>query len=323
MAKKTLTTSYLAQLSNANHDGVTQQICDRLTGFTTDNAMLTAAIADVTAARQAEDTAFKRFSGKDFASDDLKREDALEDKYMSAALGILNGLLYLPDTEPIYRKAQLARQVFRDFNFSTSAGFEAEARNVLNMAQQWAAATEYELVELGIEAWVQKAVVQAQKVLQLVAVRVDHESAKVKGELATARKATDEAIRKAYDVLNALTVLQPSTALNDLLVLLFAIEDRAKMYYISGGTVSGGDKPTSSGGTSSGGSSSGGTSSGGTSGGTSSGGTSGGSSSGGGETPGGGGSDEGGGSGGDNGGGSGDNGGGGSDEGGGGFWSGS
>ena len=317
MAKKTLTTSYLAQLSNANHDGVTQQICDRMTGFTTDNAMLTAAIADVTAARQAEDTAFKRFSGKDFASDDLKREDALEDKYMSAALGILNGLLYLPDTEPIYRKAQLARQVFRDFNFSTSAGFEAEARNVLNMAQQWAAATEYELVELGIEAWVQKAVVQAQKVLQLVAVRVDHESAKVKGELATARKATDEAIRKAYDVLNALTVLQPSTALNDLLVLLFAIEDRAKMYYISGGTVSGGDKPTSSGGTSSGGSSSGGTSSGGTS----SGGTSGGSSSGGGDNTGGG--DNGGGSGGDNGGGSGDNGGGGSDEGGGGFWSGS
>ena len=165
------------------------------------------------------------------------------------------------------------------------------------MSQQWAAATEYELVELGIEAWVQKAVVQANKVLQLVAVRVDHESAKVKGELATARKATDEAIRKAYDVLNALTVLQPSTALNDLLVLLFAIEDRAKMYYISGGTVSGGDKPTSSGGTSSGGSSSGG-----------------------GETPGGGDNTGGG----DNGGGSGgDNGGGGSDEGGGGFWSGS
>ena len=281
MANKNLTTNYLSRLSNANHDGVSQQICDRLRDFETENQMLIQAVNGVHQARQAEDAAFKRFSGKDFASDDLKREDALEDKYMSTALGILNGLLYLPDTEPIYRKAQLARQVFRDFNFSTSDGFEAEARKVLNMSQQWAAATEYELVELGIEAWVQKAVVQANKVLQLVAVRVDHESAKVKGELAAARKATDEAIRKAYDVLNALTVLQPSTALNDLLVLLFAIEDRAKMYYISGGTVSGGDKPTSSGGTSSGGSSSGGTSSGGTSGGTSSGGTSGGTSSGG------------------------------------------
>ena len=285
MANKNLTTSYLVRLSNANHDGVTQQISDRLTGFTTDNPTLTAAVQGVTAARQAEDVAFKRYSGKDFTSDDLRKEDTLEDKYMSAAQGILNGLLYLPEEEPLRRKAQLAKQVFKDFNFSTKDGMEAEARNVLNMAQQWAAATEYELTELGIEAWVQKAVEQAQKVLQLVTVRVDHESAKVKGELAAARKATDEAIRKAYDVLNALTVLQPSTALNDLLVLLFAIEDRAKLYYISGGKTSGGDTPTPSGGTTQGGTSGGGTS------------TEGGSGSGGGTgtiTPGGGGSSSGG-----------------------------
>ena len=78
--------------------------------------------------------------------------------------------------------------------------------------------------------------------------------------MAAARKATDEAIRKAYDVLNALTVLQPSTALNDLLVLLFAIEDRAKLYYISGGKTSGGDTPTPSGNPTQGGTSGGGTS---------------------------------------------------------------
>jgi hypothetical protein len=40
MAKKTLTTSYLVKLSNANHDGVTQQIDDRLQAFETDNLML-------------------------------------------------------------------------------------------------------------------------------------------------------------------------------------------------------------------------------------------------------------------------------------------
>ena len=180
MANKNLTTNYLSRLSNANHDGVTQQISDRLADFETDNQMLTAARTLVHQARQAEDTAYRRFSGKDFASDDLKKEDALEDKYMSTAQGILNGLLYLPESEPLRRKAELARQVMRDFHFSTSDGFEAEARKVLNMAQQWAAATEYTLAELGIEAWVQKAVVQANKVLQLVAVRVDHESAKVK-----------------------------------------------------------------------------------------------------------------------------------------------
>ena len=40
MAQKTLTTSYLARLSNANHDGVTQQIDDRFAAFETENTML-------------------------------------------------------------------------------------------------------------------------------------------------------------------------------------------------------------------------------------------------------------------------------------------
>ena len=133
MAQKTLTTNYLSRLSNANHDGVTQQIDDRFAEFETDNQMFITARNAVHQARQAEDTAYKRFSGKDFASDDLKREDALEDKYMSTALGILNGLLYLPETEPMRRKAQQARQVLKDFNFSTSDGFEAEARKVLDL----------------------------------------------------------------------------------------------------------------------------------------------------------------------------------------------
>ena len=237
MANRILTTSFFVRLSNANHDGVSQQCCDRLTAFTTDNSPLTIAIQQVLAARQAEDVAFKRFSGKDFASDDLKKEDGLEDKYMSTILGILNGLLCLPETEPIYRKAQLARQVFRDFDFSTKDGFEAEARKVINMAQQWQTATEYTLAELGIDEWVQKAVTQANNVLNLVTVRVDNESAKVKGELAAARKATDEAIRKAYDILNALNVLQPTAELAELINVLFSIEDRAKLYYISGGKI--------------------------------------------------------------------------------------
>lgn len=242
MAQKSLTTNYLTRLSNANHDGVTQQIDDRLQGFETENQLLLQAMNGVHTARQGEDTAYRRFSGKDFASDDLKREDSIEDKYMSAVLGILNGLLYLPEDEPLRRKAQQARQVMKDFNFSTSDGFEAEARKVLNMAQQWQAATQYTLEELGIAPWVTKAQQQAQKVLQLVTVRVDNESAKVKGELAAARKQTDEAIRKAYDILNALAVLQPSAELSALVNVLFGIEDRAKLYYISGGKT-GGDKP--------------------------------------------------------------------------------
>ena len=243
MAQKTLTTSYLAQLTNANHDGVTQQIDDRLQGFETENMMLLQAVSGVHTARQGEDTAYRRYSGKDFASDDLKREDALEDKYMSTIRALLNALLCLPDDEPLRRKAEMAVQLYKDFNFRVADGFEAEARKTLNMVQQWQAATAYTLQELGIAPWVTKAQQQAQKVLQLVTVRVDNESAKVKGELAAARKATDEAIRKVYDILNALNVLQPSAELSALTSVLFGIEDRAKLYYINGGK-SGGDRPT-------------------------------------------------------------------------------
>jgi len=264
MAQKTLTTSYLALLSVANHDGVSQQICDRLMGFITDNQMLITTRQGVVTTRQGEDVAFKHYSGKDFASDDLKKEDELEDKYMSTIRALLNALLYLPENEPIRRKAEQAVQLYKDFNFRVGDGFEAEARKTVNMAQQWQAATDYTLAELGIEQWVQKAVAQANKVLQLVTVRVDHESAKVKGELANARKATDEAIRKAYDVINALMVLAPSAELSALVNVLLTIEDRAKQYYINSGKPSGGSS-SSSDGSSSGSSSSGNSNNGGSS----------------------------------------------------------
>ena len=238
---------------NANHDGVTQQIDDRLAEFETDNQMLALARQAVHQARQAEDAAYRRYSGKDFASDDLKKADQLEDKYMSTIHNLLNALLYLPETEPMRRKAQLAVQLFKDFNFSVSDGIEAEARKTLNMVQQWTGSAAYDLQGLGIQEWVTKASQQASQVLQLISVRVENESLKVKGEMADARKATDAAIRQAYDVLNALAVLQPTDALTQLIGVLFSIEDRAKQYYISGASVSSGDKPSTSGTTTQGG----------------------------------------------------------------------
>lgn len=234
MIENSLTTSYLARLSNANHDGVSTQIYDRLVAFQTVNQMLQSAIQGVGVARAAEDIAFKNFSGKDFASDDLKKEDGLEDKYMGVARGILTALLSLPEDEPLRRMAEQAFQLYKDFDFQAHDGFEAEARKTINMVQEWTSHPEkFDLDALGIRPWVTKANVQAQKVMNLITVRIDNESAKVKGALADARKATDAAIRQAYDVLNALNVLQPSTELSSLINVLLTIEERAKQYYIS------------------------------------------------------------------------------------------
>lgn len=241
MATKTLTSSYLSRLTNANHDGVTRQINDRLQEAKVANPMYAELVKAVSDARQKEDDAYRRYSGKDFVSDDLKAADELEDKYMKAIRNFLRAFLDLPQTEPIYRKAQMAEQLFKDFKFSTTDGYEAEASKTVNMVQQWKAATEYTLEELNIGEWVDKANTQANKVLSLITQRVKNESMKVKGELADARQATDEAIRKVYDVLNALAVLQPSTELSELLSLLFSIEDRARMYYLPGGKTEGGN----------------------------------------------------------------------------------
>lgn len=49
MAQKTLTTSYLARLSNANHDGVTQQIDDRFAAFETATDCSASLLRDVKA----------------------------------------------------------------------------------------------------------------------------------------------------------------------------------------------------------------------------------------------------------------------------------
>ena len=84
--------------------------------------------------------------------------------------------------------------------------------------------------------------------LQLITVRVDNESAKVKGELAAARKTVDAAIRSAYEILNALAVLQPSESLNALITVLLSIEERAKLYYISSASGGNIDKPNNGGG---------------------------------------------------------------------------
>jgi hypothetical protein len=48
-------------------------------------------------------------------------------------------------------------------------------------------------------------------------------------------------LRRAYDILNAVAVLQPTDGLTALAAVLFGIEDRAKLYYFSGGVVPGPD----------------------------------------------------------------------------------
>ncbi len=236
MSSNLLPISYLARLPMANHDGVGEQIYQLLLGYHTENQKLIDAIQRVGTARTNEYNVYKRFRGKDYTSEDLKREDQLLKNYIVTVKAEIKGLLHLPPTEPMRRKGELALQIFKDFRFSINDGYEAKARKVINMMQEWEASTDYTLSELAVQEWAGKALVQAQKVTQLVAQRVLNDSKKVRGEVAAARKATDEAIKAAYRRLEAIYELEPTDEMAQLFNHLRGIEKRARQWYINGST---------------------------------------------------------------------------------------
>lgn len=253
-----LTTSYLTRLSVAEHDGTTRQILGKLQGSSIDNEVFLQSVAGVAACSQAEDDAYTR-SLKDFNSDRLKKEDEDCDCYTKAVRAILNGYTQLPDSEPKKQTGLELVQVFKDYNFSPSDTYTSEADKIRNMNQVYQTRIA-DLQALGIAEYWAQAVAHAANMEQLLSQRFDDIAARVVGELKTARANTDAAIKKAYEVISAMNIMTPSTAISDLIAQLEAIETYAWQYYLGGrptssshtSSTSGGDSTENGGGTSSG-----------------------------------------------------------------------
>ena len=113
------------------------------------------------------------------------------------------------------------------------------------------------LEQIGAWTFFTKAVSAAQQVRQYLSQCAQTKGEFVKGEMKTARKATDQAIADLYKTLMAMQELMPTEALSALVTQLKGIELYARQYYLN-------DTPASSGtGTGSGSSSGSGTASGG------------------------------------------------------------
>lgn len=236
--------SWLSRLNNAYHDGTSQRILEAVVAADIENERLVQLTAELRSARQTEDTAFKRLSDRDFTSDDLKAADELQDAYMSTIHLLLLAQTHLPrvdaDEQATVRRAQELAQTFRDFHFQRNEGFEAESRRIVNMMQAWTARQE-DCQALGVWPYMQKAQQAAQRVLSLTGDRVAHDMLRVKGELAAARRATDQAVAGLYQLLNAMAVLSPGDKLTSLMATLSQIQQRAEQYYI--GTAKPGEAP--------------------------------------------------------------------------------
>ena len=240
-----LTTSFLTRLSVAEHDGVTRQILGKLQGSSIDNEVFLQSVAGVATCSQAEDDAYTR-SLKDFNSDRLKKEDEACDCYTKAVRAILNGYTQLPDSEPKKQTGLELVQVFKDYNFSPSDTYTSEADKIRNMNQVYQTRLA-DLQALGVAEYWAQAVAHAANMEQLLSQRFDDIAARVVGELKTARANTDAAIERAYEVISAMNIMTPSTAISDLIAQLEAIETYAWQYYLGGRPTSSGNTGSTSG----------------------------------------------------------------------------
>jgi hypothetical protein len=242
-----LGTTYLGKVTTAEHGGVVRQIVGKLHGASISNEMYTQRLNDVDSTAQAEDDAYTH-SLKDFNSDRLHNEDDITDMYVKAVRAIFGGYAELPESEPNRQKAVELLRVFKDYNFSPSDSYTAEAEKIRNMNQVFQARIA-DLQALGVADYWAKAVTHAANVEQLLSQRFDDIAARVVGEVKTARANTDNAIKAMYELLAAMKVMMPSAELDNLISQLDAIEAYAWQYYLNGkggsnGTGTGTTTPT-------------------------------------------------------------------------------
>ena len=225
-----LPTTWLAELPNAEHDGTTQQIDDALQGFQTENARFLEKRNAVHQTRQNEDAVWLTVV-RDPAVKRLADADKKEDCFATAAHYILMAHASLPDGEPTKQEAIECNQVYKDYKFSTNGSYAAESDKLIQMEQSFQSHQAF-LTQIGAWAFFQKAVEQARLVRQYLSERAQTKGEFVKGEMKTARQATDQAIADLYKTIEAMMELMPSAELTTLYNQLKGIELYARQYYI-------------------------------------------------------------------------------------------
>jgi hypothetical protein len=258
-----LAINYLSKVTVAEHDGLVRQILGKLQASSISHEMFTQRLGVFGTRVNEEDVAYAQ-SQKDFNSDRLKKEDDLCDMYAKAVRAILSGHAEIPESESNYQLATELLQVFKDYKFSPSDTYTAEADKVRNMNQVFQTRLA-DLETLGVKAYWLQVVAHATNVEQLMSQRFDAIAAQSVGAMKTARANTDQALKSVYELLSAMSVMAPSAELTSLIAQLDAIESYAWQYYLGGKKPSGGGSNSGNGGTTNnGGTEQGGTEQGGT-----------------------------------------------------------
>ncbi|MBR6891775.1 MAG: hypothetical protein IKN15_00780 [Bacteroidaceae bacterium] len=240
-----LNSCWLVSLTNADHDNTTQMIDNCVRVFTTDNARFLLKAEQLHQCRQYEDELWLK-SQRDPAVNLLTDSYERMCNYMTTSRMTIDAYTNLPAGEAKKAEAEVCKQVFKDYKFSASNSKGAKADKVIQMQQNFQPHQEF-LTEIGVWTYFMLAVEQAQLVRHYLLERARTKGDFVKGEMQTARKATDDAVANLYQTIYAMMDLVPSAELTALYNQLHGIELYAKQYYIPGanGSSSSGQGTTS------------------------------------------------------------------------------
>ena len=237
MPSQILTVTWLPLLPNSKHDSYTAQIFTVASSFQTDNESYNTCVQNLLTCRDAEDGLWNR-SRRDPASASLRIAYARMDAYVRAARSYISAHAGLPAFEPTVEEAMACLKIFTDINFKVGEGYHAGSDKVIQMRQNLLPHETF-LTQIGAWPLYEKANTEALEVRRLLIERASTLGDFVKGELKTARRATDLAIAELYGIIEAMNKLQPSVELAALISQLFGLEDYAKKYDIKSASSSG------------------------------------------------------------------------------------
>ena len=240
---------WLRDLTNPNHDGITQQIDDCAMSFVTENARFIEKRNAVHQCRLQEDEVWLTVQ-RDPVVKRLAKADDKQDAYISAMRYTNLAHANLPEEEPTKAEAVECEQVFKDFKFRTDNNYGAEADKIIQMQQNFQAHETF-LTQIGAWTFLTKAVEQAYLVRELLLERATTEGEFVKGAMKNARAATDAAIAELFRTVDAMMDLMPSAELTALYTRLKGLEIYAKKYNLPSAGSSSSSSSSQQGGSSS------------------------------------------------------------------------
>ena len=196
----------IARAANAAHYEYLDTVRKRTEEISLDNELWHQAVGEFRTAFEKEDAAFKQYRAS-LKTSPLKEADKERDANYAALRDTIKAYAKFPIAETAQHAEPLLR-VIKNYKIDTSVNYMKESGLIDNMLQDLMQ-YERQLNRLGLLILANRLKESNDKVRQLIAERNDERSEQVLGELAAARRASDEAYAVVVFYTNAFFAMNP------------------------------------------------------------------------------------------------------------------